>query len=251
MVTLSAKLWLSVAWPRRTRTCTYGSFSPSPSPPHLSTAATALLLFFDDTLTCVHDATSEISPKLGKIRNPRNCGKRLQSENLRDEVTNLLLSLLPLDALRVHVLDGRIRYVATALGRARVWIGLRRLTLHLQRRRRVSCGEHGESGGVVGKKGQILAQRMVFRIADVARRRVEEIDGLRGRQLEKRGEGAGGFRRRSHESLDFFVELKRVECGLLHDWTELNRTEPGSNLKSFGLLKSLKGRKRKESDEER
>lgn len=57
-------------------------------------------------------------------------------------------------------------------------------------------------------------------------RRVEELDGLRRRELQQCGEGTCGFRRRSYDALDFLVELNGFKRGLLHDPIEPNRTAP-------------------------
>ena len=161
----------------------------------------------------------------------------------------LLLSLLPLQALLVLVLQGGIGRGAAALSRTWVGIGLRQLSLNLRRVRvrvrvRILSGEDGEPGGAfdqrgVWREGQVgggsgggdkWGQRVGFRI--MARwlpgslRRVEELDGLRGRELEQRSEGTSGIRRRSYDALDFLVELNGFERGLLHYPIEPDRTEP-------------------------
>jgi len=70
----------------------------------------------------------------------------------------LLLSLLPLQALLILVLQGGIGGGAAALSRTRVGIGLRQLSLNLRRVRvrvrvRILSGEDGEPGGAFDQRG--------------------------------------------------------------------------------------------------
>lgn len=154
----------------------------------------------------------------------------------------LLLSLLPLRALCVLVLHGGIGDGAAAVSGARVGISLRELALDFRRVRvrvGVLAGEDGEPDGPIdergvggegefsgsgGEGGQRIGFRIVARRFSGVLRRVEELDGLRRRKLEERGEGIGGFRRWSHDALKFLVELNRVERGLFHDPIEPDRT---------------------------
>ena len=183
----------------------------------------------------------------------------------------LLLSLLPLRSFQILVLHGEIgdgASAAAAVSGARVGIGLRQLSLHLRRVRvRALAGEDGEPGGAIdqrgvggkgevgvggggggggggcggGEGGQRIGFGTVARRFPGALRRVEEFDGLRRGKLEQRGEGIGGFRRRSsHETLDFLVELNGFESGLLHDPIEPDRTAPDQPNRIGGTVEKMR-----------